>query len=73
MQVQEVRGKIHEYVKQGGVRPAPPAEKSKLMVGLDVFTGKALPSDLIKKDTSPVAAARYTSIALPQSPALPLY
>lgn len=74
MQVQEVRGKIHEYVKQGGVRPAPPAEKSKLMVGLDVFTGKALPSDLIKKDTSPVAAAaRYSASPVSRSSTLSIH
>jgi len=44
--VREARNRIHDYVKQGGVRPAPPAEKSKLMVGLDIFTGKAALSDL---------------------------
>lgn len=32
------------------MRPAPPAEKSKLMAGLDLFTGKAVPSDYNKKD-----------------------
>lgn len=46
--MREVRKNIHTYVKQGGVRPAPPAEKSKLMVGLDLFTGKSVPSDLKK-------------------------
>ena len=47
-----MREKIHEYVQQGGVRPAPPAEKSRLMKGLDVFTGKALPSDYSAKSGS---------------------
>ena len=48
---------MHEYVKQGGVRPAPPAEKSKLMKGLDVFTGKALPSDYNKSPGNASTAA----------------
>jgi amphiphysin len=69
--VREVREKIHEYVKQGGVRPAAPAEKSKLMLGLDVFTGKALPSDLNKpkESAAPVATAAAAPAARPTSAA----
>jgi len=55
--VRDIRAKVHEYVKQGGVRPAPPAEKSKLMKGLDVFTGKALPSDYSKSPGNASTAA----------------
>lgn len=56
--VREVRRHMHEYVKQGGVRPAPAPEKSKLAIGLDLFTGKSVPSDLKKKDdTTPTAAS----------------
>ncbi len=47
--MQEARERIHEYVTQGGVRPAPPAEKSKLMFGLDIISGKAPLSDLNRK------------------------
>jgi hypothetical protein len=38
-----VRARIQDYVRQGGVKPAPGPEKNKFMKGLDVLTGKALP------------------------------
>jgi hypothetical protein len=42
-QVNDVRARIQDYVRQGGVKPAPGPEKNKFMKGLDVLTGKALP------------------------------
>jgi hypothetical protein len=66
VQVREVRKHIHQYIKEGGVRVAAPAEKSKLAMGLDIFTGKALPSDFNKKqDPSPTAAATAVPVAAP--------
>lgn len=69
--VREVRRHMHEYVKQGGVRPAPAPEKSKLAIGLDLFTGKSVPSDLKKKDddhhSSPSAAASGSALPRTQS------
>lgn len=59
---------MHEYVKQGGVRPAPAPEKSKLAIGLDLFTGKSVPSDLKKKDDEHHASpASASASALPRT------
>ena len=72
MQVAEARKQIHQYVKEGGVRPAAPAEKSKLMVGLDVFTGKAPVSALSTSTTTgstATPAASTTSSAAAAPPA----
>lgn len=69
-----MRKNIHTYVKQGGVRPAPPAAKSSLMVGFDLFTGKAVPADL-KKDKDggahPPAAGAPVSAVATTGPARP--
>mmetsp|Transcript_20377 Transcript_20377/g.18517 ORF Transcript_20377/g.18517 Transcript_20377/m.18517 type:complete len:465 (-) Transcript_20377:28-1422(-) len=42
--VQQIRKRIQDYVKQGGVT-APKEEKSNLEKGLAIISGKALPSD----------------------------
>jgi len=60
---------MHEYVKQGGVRPAAAPEKSKLAIGLDIFTGKSVPSDHKKKDGSESAHTTPTATAVAVEPA----
>ena len=47
--VQQVRGRMDGYVRQGGVHHTA-AEKSTLEKTLDVAAGKALPSDFKKTD-----------------------
>lgn len=67
--MREVRAKIHSYVKQGGVKPAAAPEKSKLMKGLDVFTGKApLPEFGAKSSSASAASASPTAAAAVSSP-----
>lgn len=60
---------MHEYVKQGGVRPAAAPEKSKLAIGLDIFTGKSVPSDHKKKDGSESQHTTPTATAVAVEPA----
>lgn len=65
-----VREKIQEYVRQGGVKPAPAPEKTKFMKGLDVFTGKAPLPDLgLGKSTSPSGTATAHAEPIPAAPA----
>ena len=46
--VQQSRTRIENYIKQGGIKIA--TEKSNLEKGLDIATGKALPSDFKKAE-----------------------
>ena len=67
--MREARNRIHDFVKQGGVRPAAPAEKSTLMVGLDLFTGKAVITDVLKKEEE--VPAHSSATILPKAPGAP--
>ena len=46
--VQQIRTRIENYIKQGGVHFT--TEKSTLEKGLEIASGKALPSDFKKTD-----------------------
>lgn len=46
--VQQVRTRVENYIKQGGVHFI--AEKSNLEKGLEIASGKALPSDFKKSE-----------------------
>ena len=51
--VQQIRNRVDNYIKQGGVHFT--TEKSNLEKGLDIASGKALPSDF-KKSEAEIAA-----------------
>lgn len=51
--VQQIRTRVDNYIKQGGVHFT--TEKSNLEKGLDIASGKALPSDF-KKSEEEIAA-----------------
>lgn len=46
--VQQIRNQVDNYIKQGGVHIT--TEKSSLEKGLEIASGKALPSDFKKTD-----------------------
>lgn len=47
--VEQAKKNINQYISEGGIKPAQ-EEKSKLQKGIDIATGKAVPSDFKKSD-----------------------
>ncbi len=58
--VQQIRSRIDGYIKQGGVQII--QEKSNLEIGLEIASGKALPSDYMKSEEEVKAAEEQKKI-----------